>query len=341
MLVSRYSTRKWPVLDHAVRWGRSQCLLWLPYVLFFVPVTLRFFVLVVLEAVYNLYLFFFTLPQSLQPIISEGYSEGDAIVTGGTSGIGKEIARALILAGYHVHLPVRDMAKGRKVAEELGVKAVTLYQCNLSSIPEVLAFIAAFKSTHKQLELLVNGLESHMAIHVLGTFLLTTGLASILHGGRVVNVSSSVYYIVSHFDLRAFCDRSQFSRQGGYSNAKYAQTLLSMQLALDLREHDITVNCVHPGMVNTDIIRSDTLGKVVLRGIVNTIAPFIMLTPKQGALTPVWAALSSECDNVTGRFFSDLQEEPLSGKIFHDLEHGYGKALFVHCENLVKKASNR
>jgi retinol dehydrogenase-14 len=182
-----------------------------------------------------------------------------------------------------------------------------------------------------------DGLESHMAIHVLGTFLLTTGLSDILRGGRVINVTSSASYIVSHFDLRAFCDANQFSRQGGYSNAKYAQTLLTLQFALNLREQDIAVNCVHPGMVNTDIIRSDALGKAVLRGVVNTIAPFVMLTPKQGALTPIWAALSPECDSVTGRFFSDLQEDPFSWKITDDFKHGHGKALLVYCENLVKK----
>jgi hypothetical protein len=162
MLVSKYSTRKWPVLDSAVRWGRRQCLLFSPYVLFFVPVTLRFFLLVVLEVVYNLYLFFFTLPQSDHLIISEGHQGGDAIVTGGTSGIGKEIARALILAGYHVHLPVRDMEKGRKVADELGNKAVSLYQCDFSSISKVLAFISTFKSTHKKLNLLISKRILHL-----------------------------------------------------------------------------------------------------------------------------------------------------------------------------------
>lgn len=179
-----------------------------------------------------------------------------------------------------------------------------------------------------------------MAIHVIGTYIMCTDLKDALKaasgGGRIVNTSSAAAYIVSKFDLQCFHDRSHFSRLGGYSKAKYAQTLLSNQLALEFKELGITVNCVHPGVVLTDIIRDDPIASWGVT-FARTILPFALLTPQEGAITSVWVALSNECDGITGRFFHDLSEDPPSYYINEDMIKGHGRALLAYCKNLVDK----
>lgn len=108
MLRSKLVQPTWPYLDVTIRWCRRQALLWTPYALCWLPVTVRFFLLVLVEAMYNLYLFCFRpaaqYRMAIARIMEEGRDGGVAIVTGGTSGIGKEIVRSLVQAGYHVHL---------------------------------------------------------------------------------------------------------------------------------------------------------------------------------------------------------------------------------------------
>src|SRR4051794_30611093 len=86
--------RHWSFVHSFIRNVYRFFTLIIPYTLFWLPVTLRFFLLVLEEAIYNLYLFFFNLPADYERVLERVIAEstgGVAIVTGGTSGIGKEI----------------------------------------------------------------------------------------------------------------------------------------------------------------------------------------------------------------------------------------------------------
>ena len=138
--------------------------------------------------------------------------------------------------------------------------------------------------------------------------------------------------------MDVFTNRQRFSRLGGYSNAKFAQTLLARQLALDLRPVGIVVNCVHPGMVSTAIGRDDWLSGLVLNTM-RSLFPFLLLTPQQGALTALWAALSQEVTGATGRFLYDLAEDPVSWVLQRDLANGKGVELVSYLKTLYESAS--
>lgn len=184
-----------------------------------------------------------------------------------------------------------------------------------------------------------------MAVHVIAPYLLLVGLLESLKRSRiarVVNVSSSALYILPSLDVpttagSALARKNPFSRFSGYSSAKYALTLVMMQLAEQLRDSGVTINSVHPGMVDTEISRDDKVGHYLLKISLKTFFPFLILSPLQGALTAIWLALSEETKGMTGCFFHDLVEEPISYPIKHDLERGFGRELLAFCKTAVPK----
>lgn len=83
-----------------------------------------------------------------------------ALITGGTSGLGKVIARAVAEAGFHVILPVRNRTKGEAVRMEIlaqvGTAKITLMDCDLASLASVKRFADQFKAMNLPLHLLVS-----------------------------------------------------------------------------------------------------------------------------------------------------------------------------------------
>ncbi len=138
-----------------------------------------------------------------------------AIVTGPTSGIGKETARGFARLGAHVVLACRDATKGAAVRDEIAADTqdshLEVMTIDLALPDSIRAFAAAFQRSHRRLDVLVNnagvlsvrrrltatGLETHFAVHVLGPVLLTNLLLPTLKASapsRVINVGLATHY---------------------------------------------------------------------------------------------------------------------------------------------------
>lgn len=266
---------------------------------------------------------------------------------------------------------------------------VHLYECDLLDLNQVRRFIADFKTASNRLDLLISkeitsfprdclpdadpltsgssfvdnagnynprfvrsadGVESHLAIHVLAAYLLMRDLRPLLSqsNGRIINVGSSMHLATHRFSLDCFKDEHTFGRFSGYCQAKYAQLLLTRQLVMDWQAVPMGGNpvkasstsplllTVHPGGVRTEISRDDPLSRSILGGPVQ-LMPWLQLTPMQGALTLVWAALAETGDLPTGSYLHDLgADEPVNVNIQKDLEAGRGKLLVAFCDVLVR-----
>lgn len=240
-----------------------------------------------------------------------------AIVTGPTSGIGKEIARGLALQGFEVILACRNAQKGEVVRDELarvtGNASLRVRIVDLADLASVRAFAQGIVQEVPKLNLLVNnagvmlwhryvspdGLEQQFLVNHLAPFLLTNLLLGPLKAAapsRVVNVASN-----AHYGGRAEFDNLQsersFGRMGGYGNSKFLMVMTTYEFARRLQGSGVTVNAVHPGVIRTN------LGKGELpRG-----AGFFYLFfkgPERGAETPLYVATSPELDGVTGKYFA-------------------------------------
>lgn len=242
------------------------------------------------------------------------------LVTGANTGIGYATAVGLAERGATVVMLCRDETKGatavRDVQQSTGNPHVELLLCDLASLTSIRQAIADFQARHGALHVLINnasviprqrevtadGLEMQFAVNHLAYFLLTNLLLDVLKASalaRIINVSSQVHSsgVVDFADLQS--ERSYRPTQV-YANTKLMNVLFTFELARRLAGSGVTVNCLHPGVVDTNLGRDYSgLPRSTPRG---------GLSWAEGARTSLYLATAPELEEVTGRYFRDERE---------------------------------
>jgi NAD(P)-dependent dehydrogenase (short-subunit alcohol dehydrogenase family) len=250
------------------------------------------------------------------------------LVTGATHGIGRATAEALAKMGATVLLHGRDsLVVGvvcREILRSAGNGTVVGVVADFSSLAAVRRLAQEVVEQHRRLDVLVNnagtstmqrketadGFEWQFGVNHLAPFLLTNLLLDTLKkskAARIVNVASMAYQRaqLDFDDLQAA--RKKYSTLGAYGASKLANILFTLELARRLENINPTANCLHPGVVATNIFRNlGTLGKLFT--IVGR--PF-MLSATRGAETSIYLASSPDVAKVSGKFFDKCKEAPL------------------------------
>lgn len=239
------------------------------------------------------------------------------LITGATSGIGKEAAKALAQKGMKLVLPVRNPAKGQKLKEEIhqltGNGQVDLMECDLASLQSVRQFAADFSEKYDRLDVLINnagiwetkrsesvdGIELTFAVNHLAPFLLTNLLLDKLKASapsRVITVSSEAHRMakIKFDDLEG---KRRWSSMGSYGQSKLANIFFTRQLSFELNNTGVVSNCLHPGVVATHLFDK------MPRFLHPFFRPF-MIPPKKGAETTVFLATAPQAQEVSGEYFA-------------------------------------
>ncbi|XP_033606909.1 retinol dehydrogenase 13 isoform X3 [Cryptotermes secundus] len=239
------------------------------------------------------------------------------IITGSNTGIGKETAFELAKRGAHVVMACRDARKCEvslilQARQDIVLRTKNKYVycriCDLASQESIIQFAERFKSEHQRLDILINnagimrcphtktkeGIEMQLGVNHMGHFLLTNLLVDKLKASapsRIINVSSVAHHKgkIHKEDLNS---DKHYDKAEAYYQSKLANLLFTRELARRLQGTGVTVNAVHPGIVDTEIVRhmsffNSTLSAIFLK-------PFIWMfikSPGQGARTTVYMAL--------------------------------------------------
>ena len=243
------------------------------------------------------------------------------VVTGASSGIGRETARELAHRGAHVVLAVRSRERAEatvaEIRSELPEARLSYHLADLALLGQVRRLARELEAAYPKVDVLVNnagayfsrrevtveGFERTWALNVLSPFLLTHLLVGRLQASapaRVVNVSSMAHrgYPLNFDNLEGTRNYAGLRR---YGQSKLALLLWGYELARRLDGTGVTVNAAHPGFVASGFGRNNPgfTGRFI-----GGLAFLFGHRPRAGARTVIYLASSPEVEGVTGRYFA-------------------------------------
>ena len=251
--------------------------------------------------------------------------EKNVLITGATSGIGKAAALKLSSLGAKICFIARNEKKAEDLAKEIeNLSGMMPYSiiADLSSQKEIKRAADEFKSLNIPLHILLNnaglinmerketvdGFEEVFALNHLAYYSLTQLLLDNIKNGspsRIVNVSSGAHAFVKGFNFDDVQSLSSYKPFQVYGYSKLANILFTKKLASLLKDENVSVNCLHPGVVGTAFGQNNGSLQKVLFFIAK---PFIR-SPEKGAESSVYLCSSPEVSNTTGEYFYNCKIE--------------------------------
>lgn len=184
-----------------------------------------------------------------------------AIITGAARGIGKAIAKRLVSDGCFIVIVDVDKIEGKAFAKEFGNEQSHFVYCDVCKENEVKALFKKIIGEHQRVDVLVNNagiirdnmihkmpaedFDMVMDVNLRGTWLMCREAAIVMRdqkSGRIVNISS-----------RAWLGNRG---QSNYSASKAGVIGLTRALALELGKHNILVNAIAPGLIDTPLTQA-------------------------------------------------------------------------------------
>ncbi|WP_166904418.1 SDR family NAD(P)-dependent oxidoreductase [Mycobacterium sp. DL440] len=249
------------------------------------------------------------------------------VITGATSGLGRESARALASAGAHVVLASRNadaLSNIRdRILTEMPAAHLSGVVIDLASLTSVRQAAPQIAEVAPVIDVLMNnagvmftpfgrtqdGFETQFGTNHLGHFALTNLLRpQFVEGTRIVNLSSEGHRL-DDVDLDdPNWERRDYDKFAAYGAAKTANILHAVALDQRLRGRGIRAFAVHPGMVATNLARHMSREDVIAVSGQTRSRAIEVSTPEQGAATQVWAAASADLDGRGGLYLADCAE---------------------------------
>ncbi|KAH7112511.1 hypothetical protein B0J11DRAFT_542530 [Dendryphion nanum] len=272
-------------------------------------------------------------PTALQ-IIKDEAAEGKlagkvVVITGTSSGIGIETARALSLTGAKLLLTARDLNKATTaldgILEPGRIELVEMDNTSLSSVRAAAEVILQKSNNHvnilinnagimalPKLEHTKDGFEMQFGVNHLAHFLLFELLkpallasASPAFSSRVVNVSSSAHNVASINETGNYnFENVEYNDWVSYGQSKTANIYMANEIERRYGSQGLHATSLHPGGILTGLMQH--MDPAILQEMQKDESLIKKLkSPEQGAATTVWAAIGQEWEKKGGEYLAD------------------------------------
>jgi len=292
------------------------------------------------------------------------------LVTGVSSGIGVETARALAAHGADVVGAARNLAKaesatdGVRAAAEAGAGSFELIELDLASLQSVRDCADKLTADGSPFNIIIanagvmatpfgrtaDGFETQFGTNHLGHFLLVNRIVALIaDGGRLVNVSSN-----GHRRADVDLDDPNFEHREydpwvSYGQSKTANVLFAVEFDRRHRNRGVRACALMPGVSHTNLARHLTEQDLIaLKGMIEAdraaagLPPFEFKTHSQAAATSVWAAVVADGDEIGGRYCQDCRVALVDnspgfrdGVMSYALDSKRARLLWAKSEELV------
>ena len=241
------------------------------------------------------------------------------VITGGTSGLGKESAKEIAKMGATVAITGRSQKKLDQTVKEIQAivpnAAIETFLCDQSLLSNVRQLATALDDMYPKIDVLMNnagistaknevtteGFEHVFSTNHLAPFLLTNLMLGKLvkSKARIVNVSSFMHKHVD-IDFDNLLTIKGFNWDLAYSRTKLYNLMFTYELAKKIENTGATVNAINPGMVRTGIGADGT----AVLGFGKFFYDLFSYSVEKGARTQIHVATSPDLDGVCGKYFS-------------------------------------
>lgn len=277
------------------------------------------------------------------------------IVTGANCGIGKATAAELAKRRARVILACRDLDKANAAVKDIRSQTdqgeLIVKKLDLASFRSIREFTAQVIKEEPRIDVLINNagvygcpfsrteneLEMQMGVNHFGHFLLTDLLLDKLKSSapsRVVVVSSGLHKY-GKIDFENFNCEEGYNGEDVYKNSKLANNLFARELTRRLEGTGVSVYCLRPGMVRSNLGRHVQM-PLVVRVLGYFLGWLLVKSPYEGCQTVLHCAIAEELEGVSGNFYGDCKEEQWSSV---SLDDDKAKKLWEVSERLTKLKS--
>ena len=243
-------------------------------------------------------------------------------ITGASSGLGLETARALAAMGATVALLCRSIERGEaaraEIAAATGSADLHVVACDHANLDSVRAaageLLSRFDALHvlvhnaglmlMQRRITVDGLEATFQVNHISAFALTALLRERLAASapaRVITVSS-IAHRMAQLDFDDLQSERLYDGFYVYGRSKLANVLFTYELARRLAGTGVTANTLHPGLVRTGFGHNN--GRAAGAFMTLSQLPPLAVTPRRGARTQVWLASSDAVHDRSGGYYA-------------------------------------
>lgn len=278
------------------------------------------------------------------------------LVTGVSSGVGVETARALVAHGAHVVGAARDLSKARRATRQVRYQTTSggsfdLIELDLASLASIRACADSLIGAGERFDVVIanagvmalpqgttaDGFETQFGTNHLGHFVFVNRIAGLINpGGRLVMVASA-----GHRGADVDLDDPNFEHTPydplvAYRRSKTATILFAVEFDRRHQAGGIRATAVHPGAVLTETTR------MMIENQPAAASAFVWKTVEQGAATSVWAGFVAAANDVGGRYCEDCHVADVNdnseegfGVRSYALDPEHAKALWVRSEEMV------
>ncbi len=261
------------------------------------------------------------------------------LITGSTSGIGKATALKLVESGEEVIIHGRNQEKAMATVEEIKqeVKNAKIHAVygDIRFLKDIKSLVEQVKERIDKLDILINnagvfkpkrtitgdGLEETFAVNYVAPFIITNELIDLLKrapSARIINVASEVHS--NHPDFDDLQHEKDYSGTKAYSLSKTCLIMFTYLLAEKLKGTDITVNTLHPGVINTKLL--------------DLAYGHVGVSTDIGAKNLIYLATSPDLEGITGNYFNNSRMST-SKSITYDKD--LQRKLWKKTETLIGK----